>query len=80
MEMEPTTSMEELRKSLECPVCLETPKSRPVYQCKNGHILCSGCSGKVKKCPECRVDLNLGDLNLKDVRIRCLFAEKQLEK
>ena len=67
------TSIEELRKSLECPVCLETPKSGPLYQCENGHIICSGCNAKVNRCPECRV-------TLPNVRIRNLFAEKQLEK
>ena len=63
----------DLKKALECPVCFYTPKTGPLYQCENGHIICSGCNGKVNKCPECRVDLP-------NVRIRCLFAEKQLEK
>ena len=74
MEAESILSVGELRKALECPVCFYTPKAGPLYQCENGHILCSACNAKVQKCPECRVDLNDG------VRIRCLFAEKQLEK
>ena len=69
----PDISLEDLRRALECPVCLETPKAGPLYQCENGHILCSGCNGKVQQCPECRV-------NLPNVRMRNLFAEKQLEK
>lgn len=73
MEGQSAISVDELRKSLECPVCFHTPKAGPLYQCKNGHILCSGCSDKVKQCPECRADLP-------DDRIRSLFAEKQLEK
>ena len=66
-------SVEELRKSLECPVCLQTPKAGPLYQCKNGHMLCSSCYNKVAQCPQCRA-------NLDDTRIRSLFAEQQLEK
>ena len=73
MTMAPTRSVEELRKSLECPVCLETPKVEPSYQCENGHILCSACNAKINQCPECRVDMP-------KVRIRSLFAEKQLQK
>ena len=70
--MERATSIEELRKSLECPVCWEIPEAGPLYQCENGHTLCSGCNGKVKKlCPVCRVKLP------KD-RIRNLYAEKKL--
>ena len=64
-------SVGELRKSLECPVCFHTPKAGPIYQCENGHTLCSECNGKVKKlCPVCRVKLP------KD-RIRNLYAEKK---
>ena len=74
MEGQSAISVEELRKSLECPVCFHTPKAGPLYQCENGHILCSGCNGKVNQCPECRAD------DLPKVRIRNLFAEKQLEK
>ena len=78
MKMERAKSIEELRielrrKSLECPVCWEIPKTGPLYQCENGHFLCSACNGKVNLCPVCRV-------NLPKVRIRNLFAEKQLQK
>ena len=73
MEAESAMSIAELRKSLECPVCFETPKAGPLYQCQNGHILCSVCIDKVQECPQCRV-------NLPSIRIRCLFAEQQLQK
>ena len=71
MKMERAKSIEELRielrrKSLECPVCWEIPKTGPLYQCENGHFLCSACNGKVNLCPVCRV-------NLPKVRIRNLF-------
>ena len=45
---------EYLRDLLECPVCMETIKSVPVYQCINGHVICEVCIEKLKKCPICR--------------------------
>ena len=45
---------EYLRDLLECPVCIETIKSVPVYQCINGHVICEVCIEKLKKCPICR--------------------------
>ena len=41
--------------NLECPVCLNIPDTTPVFQCKNGHIICSGCRAKLNICPVCRV-------------------------
>ncbi|EOA33794.1 hypothetical protein CARUB_v10021270mg [Capsella rubella] len=38
---------------LECPICCNQLAS-PIFQCMNGHIICSGCKIKVKnKCPSC---------------------------
>ena len=45
-----------LRDLLECPVCMETIKSVPVYQCTNGHVMCKFCIEKLNKCPICRND------------------------
>ena len=59
---------------LDCPVCLETPKSPPVYQCSNGHIHCQLCHPKLKECPICRI--NLTGKN----PIRNLAVEKIIEK
>ena len=41
---------------LECPVCTETIKSVPVYQCTNGHVICKNCIEKLNNCPICRND------------------------
>ena len=43
-----------LRELLECPVCMETIKSVPVYQCANGHVICNDCIEKMNNCPICR--------------------------
>ena len=72
MEAEPVATVAILKRALECPVCFETPQAGPLYQCKNGHILCSGCIAKVQECPQCRAKLPAS-------RIRNIFAEQQLE-
>ena len=40
---------------LECPVCLDYPRSRPIYTCDNGHVVCSTCRAGLtaKHCQEC---------------------------
>lgn len=38
---------------LECPVCLYTMKP-PIFQCQNGHSICSECKPGLLKCPTCR--------------------------
>lgn len=55
-----------LNEQLECPVCLELPKSPPIYQCPNGHMVCNICHGKLQECPQCREPLG---------KNRNLFAE-----
>ena len=57
-------------KDLECPVCMETPETFPIYQCTQGHIVCNSCYPRVENCPVCRV---------KKLPIRALTAEKSLK-
>ena len=45
---------EYIRDLLECPVCKETIKSVPVYQCINGHVICNECIRESTSCPICR--------------------------
>ena len=54
---------------LECPVCLETPRRGPIYNCSNGHVLCADCQTKTKTCPTCRC---------KKIDCRNIIAEKLL--
>ena len=65
-------SFKSLKEDLECPVCLDVPKSTPIYQCSQGHIICNFCYPKVNTCPVCRVTLW--------PQIRALTAEKILRK
>ena len=50
---------EYVRDLLECPVCMDVIKSVPVYQCANGHVICTGCIEKLNNCPICRSDSSL---------------------
>ena len=50
---------EYVRDLLECPVCMDVIKSVPVYQCANGHVICTGCIEKLNNCPICRNDSSL---------------------
>ena len=65
-----------LRDIVECPVCLKTPRyGAPVFQCRNGHIICRDCYKRVEShCPVCRVQL------YSNTKIRCISAEKIIER
>jgi len=44
--------LDDLKKHVECPVCLEAPRDGPIYSCPNGHLVCKKCKPEV--CPICR--------------------------
>lgn len=75
-------SDEKLMKSLECPICFHT-STPPIFQCRNGHIMCKDCHAQVESCGVCRVDIESGDgiRNLalekltEDLVLACKFAE-----
>lgn len=52
----PSDFEEYVRDLLECPVCMDTIKSVPIYQCSNGHLICKDCIEKLNNCPICRND------------------------
>merc|ERR1712059_36242 len=51
-----------LRDKVECPVCLDVPRSFPIPVCPNGHVVCSKCVKK--ECPTCRVKMWYGKSTL----------------
>ncbi|MBA0667044.1 hypothetical protein Golax_000122 [Gossypium laxum] len=64
------TSTNDVHELLECPVCLNLMYP-PIYQCPNGHTVCSICKARVhNSCPTCRNELG---------NIRCLALEKVAE-
>ena len=66
------SSVEEKKKALECPVCLETAQI-PIYTCQNFHLVCTVCLPNLHHCPECR-----GKYSKPVMRHR--FAEKLIEE
>jgi len=68
----PEDERSEVEAELECPVCLELSQP-PIYQCPEGHIVCSACKPLLKTCPQC-------DTKYTDPPIRCRFAEKLAQK
>ncbi|XP_055615926.1 uncharacterized protein LOC129762014 [Toxorhynchites rutilus septentrionalis] len=54
-----SASMQTIVAALECPVCLETIPP-PVFQCQNGHLVCSRCRIRSEKCAVCREKYTLG--------------------
>ena len=70
----------DLEECLECPICLEVPKCAPIYQCRNGHILCNKCKAKITVCPSCQEPMGtsrslLAEKLLEKVPVKCKFAE-----
>jgi len=64
----PESERSEIEAELECPVCLEISRP-PIYQCPEGHLVCSACKPLLKACCQC-------DTKYTDPPIRCRFAEK----
>ena len=47
--------LQEVFKSLECPVCFNYMVP-PITQCSNGHNICHTCKLRLQHCPTCRGD------------------------
>jgi len=53
--------LQRLKDKVECPVCLEMPRSGPVSVCPNGHVVCETCKRKLRNsCPTCRSAMGSG--------------------
>jgi len=63
-----TNTIEEKKKDLECPVCLETAET-PIYKCRMDHLVCTNCLPDLEICPECRKPYST-------TPVRHRFAEK----
>jgi len=68
----PEDERSEVESELECPVCLQISRP-PIYQCPEGHIVCSACKPLLKACCLCETKYT-------DPPIRCRFAEKLAAK
>ncbi|XP_053659262.1 uncharacterized protein LOC128708313 [Anopheles marshallii] len=54
-----TASMQTIVAALECPVCFDTIPP-PVFQCQNGHLVCSRCRVRAERCAICRERYTIG--------------------
>ena len=71
---QPRNSVESIKDVIEgCPVCLNICRSKTLYQCENGHVVCDQCYPKLKpkNCPTCRNEM---------FKTRSLILEKLLER
>lgn len=71
----PLNKMNKLEEILSCPVCLVVPRDTPIYQCKNGHLICKNCYKIVEisdACPVCKTKLPRH-------RIRNITAEQVID-
>jgi len=50
--------VQQMKEKVECPVCLDIPRSGPVPVCPNGHFVCQSC--KADSCPTCRTQMGNG--------------------
>jgi len=64
--------IEDIEKLLECPLCFETAEA-PIFECQEGHLVCSKCKPKITKCPECQIVYRGPDK-------RNRYAERDAEK
>lgn len=65
----PTINVKQTLELLECPVCFDC-MIPPIYQCREGHALCSDCLVKVKACPTCRTS---------PIDVRCRVLDRLAE-
>ena len=75
-----TASRNELSRLIECPVCLQVPTFRKIYQCNNGHLVCGNCHKRLLLCPICRDPLQgfqckIAEQVLSMIPVPCLYAE-----
>ncbi|EOA34024.1 hypothetical protein CARUB_v10021520mg [Capsella rubella] len=59
---------------LDCPICFH-PLASPIYQCTNGHIICSTCRTKLTrdKCPSCTLPIGNNRSRITERLVGALF-------
>ncbi|ODM87795.1 putative E3 ubiquitin-protein ligase SINA-like 6 [Orchesella cincta] len=69
-----------------CPICFEIPE-REIYQCSNGHIICSICVAGISNCPQCRISYGASKIRsrileniLDGQEFECAYNEKGCRK
>jgi len=70
--------LDQMKHKVECPVCMEVPRSGPVPVCPNGHFVCKKC--KTDACPTCRVPMGnnkslLATIVVDNIKHVCTFVD-----
>jgi len=70
--------LDKLKDKIECPVCLEIPRTGPAHVCSNGHFVCKKCRGDT--CPTCRCPMGNGKSLLavtvmENIDHKCKFSD-----
>merc|ERR1719154_219774 len=70
--------LDQMKDKVECPVCMEVPRSGPVPVCPNGHFVCKKC--KTGACPTCRVPMGnnkslLAGIVIDNIKHGCRFIK-----
>ena len=76
---------EDVRKDIECPVCLQLPRDIPIFQCDNGHIICKDCKPQLELCPQCRTFVGhtrslIAERIVSKIQHNCKFSEDGCDK
>ena len=66
-------NIDQLKARLECPICLDIPRSK-MFNCVNGHKICEACYGQLhlvarggKQCPQARCTYDKPPRRLRDL-------------
>jgi len=70
--------LQQLKDKIECPVCMDLPRSGPVPVCPNGHFVCKTC--RRDSCPTCRIPMGTGEsllasTLLENIKHKCRFVD-----
>ncbi|CAL8105801.1 unnamed protein product [Orchesella dallaii] len=69
-----TTVGEIQSRSLECPICFEIPRAE-IYQCSNGHIICTDCKSKLNICPQCQIPYRVDGQLIRNRAVEAIILE-----
>jgi hypothetical protein len=55
--------LSDLEPIIRCPVCFTVPRSGPILECENGHLVCKPCFTRLRlepspACPTCRIPMS----------------------
>ena len=71
-------SAQDRREEVECPVCCEEmAPPRTIFQCSQGHPVCSSCRPRLVHCPSCREAFMGRNRGMEQLVLAILYKEDQ---